>query len=716
MMDMCSPLFSLSLPPTRTTGLSGLAQERPSLAPTVAPSPTLGGGMQSPIAPGCSGSWGSWSPGAGVESPTWTVPLPADNIMGVPSPGVLDVVAKAASREGADEPPAVASSPVGDKEQLLSLRLRPMATMAAGTGGGGGGWGGQVAGGPVTSSNASRGELDGLYVPTEGEGATWTALPQDGSGGPGSTMMAPMGGVPGASLDLRVPHDATRPPVSSSLQPLPGLVDGASAEALRWGGVPTTTAGHNVPTDATRPPVSMSLHPQSGVSGGFSSEAFRWASAAATRGEGSHGRRPTIPPVAHVPDLPTFPASSGSRGVVGDCSGGRPPLPVVSSPAPATLSMAGGIPFQPYDFFRSNPVVTSSPESGERSPSPPGRYGSLGDTAALWSSLAPADLSRSLPLGAPTPSWPLLFSGPSQAAALTSNTVDRAFTSADISGSDTGSLGGAGAPAEDCGDTSGQEGSAPLQANAQASQPGGHGGSPSGGDASPPFGGSGAFSPGGAAPAPGGGSGAPPPPPGGGSSSSSDPASAAGGAEAAMARVAAAVEATAAAAANEWRMANVSRLNPTPPPPVVARLSNCKAAFVSRASRRARVWALTRELTAAAGPAAVAAVNAAARQAGEAARDEWKATHREELEAARAHVRVASDEVAYAPVVVTGEGAAGNGEGAAQARLHAARSAVRNLANKASAAGQRAVQAAQLEGLERALWSAFGHGDSLSEL
>lgn len=178
-----------------------------------------------------------------------------------------------------------------------------------------------------------------------------------------------------------------------------------------------------------------------------------------------------------------------------------------------------------------------------------------------------------------------------------------------------------------------------------------------------------------------------------------------------MARVAAVVEATAAAAANEWLTANFARLNPAPPPPVAARLSNCKAAFVSRASRRARVWALTRELTAAAGAAAVEAVHAASRRAGEAARDQWKAEHREEREAARAKVRVASDEVAYAPVAGHGGGASGDDEAAAVARLQAARHAVRTLANKASSAGQRAAQVAELEALERALWSAYGRAE-----
>ncbi|GAB0492500.1 hypothetical protein MMPV_003763 [Pyropia vietnamensis] len=171
-----------------------------------------------------------------------------------------------------------------------------------------------------------------------------------------------------------------------------------------------------------------------------------------------------------------------------------------------------------------------------------------------------------------------------------------------------------------------------------------------------------------------------------------------------MARVTAVVEATAAAAANEWLTSNFARLNPPPPPSEAARLSNRKAAFVSRASRRARGWALTQELTAVAGPAAVAAVHAAARRVGEAARDEWKATHREAQEAARAQVRVASDEVAYAPVA--GQHAEETGAGAAVARLQAARHAVRTLANKASSAGQRAAQAAELDGLEAALWRA----------
>lgn len=703
MMDVCSPLLSLSLPSPRVTGFSELAQERPSFAPSMAPSPTLGGGMQSPIAPGASGSWGSWSPGAGMESPTWPVPLPAENTWGVPSPGVLDAVTTAASRAGAGESAAVASSAVGDKEPSLSLRLRPMDTSAGGLGGGGGGWGGLVAGGAGTSGNAARGGLDGLCASIGGVGATWAARSQDGNGDPGATMVASMGGVPVTSSGRHVLHDVTRPPVSSSLQSQSGLSGGFSSEALRWGGVPATSAGHRVPHHATRPPASSTSQPQSGLGGGVSSKTLDWAPTIASGGEASHQTRPTVAPVEAVNDLSNFPSSSGSRGVVSDCGGGRPPLPVVRSPTPVTFSTPGGVPFQPYAFFQPNPVVTSSPESGERSPSPPGGRESLSDATTLWSSLGPTGPGRGVPLGAPPPSWSPLISGLAEAAASSLNTGDRAFAAVDFGGSGTGPLVGAGEPAEDRDDSSGQDGSDLLPAVMGAPQPGGGGDAPSSGDAPPLHGGSGAPPRSGAAP-----------PPGGGSSSSSDPAPVAGGAEAAMARVVAVVEATATAAANEWRTANFARLNPPPPPPVAARLSNRKAAFVSRASRRARSWALTQELTAAAGPAAVAAVDAAARRAGEAARDEWKAAHREEREAARAQVRVASDEVAYAPVVVPGECAAGDGDGAAVARLQAARNAVRNLANKASAAGQRAAHAAQLDGLELALWRAYGQGEGRS--
>lgn len=691
-MDMCSPSLSLSLPTPRMTAFSG--QERTPLAPAVALPSTLGGGLQSPfapgggrlpspIAPGGGGSWGpTWSPGAGMESPVWSVPLPVENGWGMPSPGVLDVVTAAASRGGAGEPAAAAAPAVGNSEPSLSLRLRPMDGIAGGLGGGGAGWGSLVAGGAGTGSGAGRGQVDGLCLLASGMGAAWPD--------PGATMVAPMEGMPAPSTG-----HAIRLPVSTTLQP--------------QSGVPVSSA---LPPQSSMPassamqppvgwPVSSALQPQSGLAGGFPTEAHRWAPSAPARGVEHHEAKPFGPPVAGVSELPDFPEASGGHGFVGDCGGGRPPLPVVSSPSPATFSMAGGVPFQPHAFFQGNPLVTSSSESAaERSASPPARQESPGEATPLWSPLAPADPTRGLPLGPPPPSWSPLISDLAQAAASSMTGVDRAFATVDSGGSSTGQVVAGGGPA----DSLGRGGGGLLAADEGASQPGGDSGAPSlGGGVPPPSGSSGA-----PPPAPAGGDAQPP---GGGMGISPDAAPVQEGGEAAMARVAAVVEATAAAAAEEWLTANFARLNPAPPPPVAARLSNCKAAFVSRASRRARVWALTRELTAAAGAAAVEAVHAASRRVGDAARDQWKAEHREEREAARAKVRVASDEVAYAPVSGHDGVASGDDEAAAVARLQAARHAVRTLANKASSAGQRAAQVAELEALERALWSAYGRAE-----
>lgn len=697
-MDMCSPLLSLSLPTPRVTAFPG--QERTPLAPAMGQPPTLGGGLQSPfapgggglpspIAPGGGGVWGpTWSPGAGMESPVWAVPLPVENGWGFPSPGVLDVVTAAATRGGAGEPVAAAAPAAGSSDSSLSLRLRSMDTIAGGLGGGGGGWGSLVASGAGTCSGAGRSQLDGLCFPASGVGAACTARPQDDNGEPGATMAAPVGGLPAPPA-----RHAVRPPMSSALQPQSGLLESStlpSPPSLRVSSTMQSQAGW---------PVSSELHPQSGLAVGFLGEVLRWAPTAPARGAGPHEEKPPVPTVGGMTELPDFPVSSGGHGLVGDCGGGRPPLPVVGSPSPASFSMAGGVPFQPHAFFQSNPVVTSSSDSAaERSASPPAGQESPGEVTPLWSPLAPTGPIRGLPLGPPPPSWTPLSSDLAHAAASSLTGVDGAIAAVGIS---TGHAVAGGGPAG----SSGRGGSGLLAADEGASHPGGGGGAPPLGGGAPPPGGSSDTSP----PAAPAGGDAPPLVGGSGTSPGAVPVQEGG--EAAMARVAAVVETTAAAAAHEWLMANVARLNPAPPPPVAARLSNCKAAFVSRASRRARVWALTRELTAAAGDTAVKAVQAASRRAGEAARDQWKAEHREEREAARAKVRMASDEVAYASVAGHGGGASGDEEAAAVARLQAARHAVRTLANKASSAGQRAAQVAELEALERALWSAYGRAE-----
>lgn len=677
----------------------------------------------------------------GMESPTWAVPLPADQCWVASSPGVLDAVMTASSKGGAGAPIAAAPPAVGDREPSVSLRLRPMDVTTGGMGSGGSGWGALVAGSTSTGISAARVEQDVLGVPGGGVGAMWMCRPPDGTGDPGATNEASMNSTPASSEG-----NANRSPASSALpqqfasglgggrgrmDPVAGGggtscnsarrdlgsvrgqgVDGTWAARSQRGNdhlgatvtattgeMPATSAGN-----ASRPPVSSSLQLQSGMAHNSSTETPHWAPSGATRDGALQETRRMVLPVAGVTDLPEFPSSAGCHRL-GDCSSSRPTLPVVGSPAPATFSIARGIPSQSQDFFQPNPVETAPPKMAERSACSSGGQESPDVAAPLWSPLAPSNPNTGLPLGAPPSLWSPLLSDLVQTTALSLSRVDRAFVAVDNGESVRNA-------AEDRDKSSGQDEIAPLPADHGASQLTGDRRAPLDGKAPPQDGGGGApppaSPPGGGesvvpssrdAPIPNDGSGAP----------SSGPAPAVGGGEAAMARVTAVVEATASAAANEWLTANFERLNPPPPPPVAARLSNCKAAFVSRASRRARVWALTQELTAASGPAAVAAVHAAARQAGDAARDEWKATHREEREAARAQVRIASDEVAYAPVV--GQRAAGTRAGAAVARLQAARHAVRTLANKASAAGQRAAQAAELEGLEVALWRAYGRGE-----
>jgi len=180
------------------------------------------------------------------------------------------------------------------------------------------------------------------------------------------------------------------------------------------------------------------------------------------------------------------------------------------------------------------------------------------------------------------------------------------------------------------------------------------------------------------------------------------------GGAAAMARVAAAVEAANAAATERWSADNAERLRTCDSPAQSSRLSNLRAAYVSRAVRRAKSVALKQEVALAAGPTVLAAVDTTARAAGMAKRQEWAATHRDAVNAAKAEVRVATLAAHVAAPISGGGGAAV--AGAAGIRLRVARKEARKLANRASAAGQRAELAAEAQALEQALWRAYEGG------
>jgi len=180
------------------------------------------------------------------------------------------------------------------------------------------------------------------------------------------------------------------------------------------------------------------------------------------------------------------------------------------------------------------------------------------------------------------------------------------------------------------------------------------------------------------------------------------------GGAAAMARVATAVEAANAAATERWSADNAERLRTCDSPAQSSRLSNLRAAYVSRAVRRAKSVALRQEVALAAGPTVLAVVDTIARAAGMAKREEWTRTHRDEANAAKAEVRVATLAAHVAAPMNGGGGAAA--PGAADIRLRVARKEARKLANRASAAGQRAELAAEAQALEQALWRAYERG------
>eukprot|EP00168_Porphyra_purpurea_P015458 TRINITY_DN4764_c0_g1_i1.p1 TRINITY_DN4764_c0_g1~~TRINITY_DN4764_c0_g1_i1.p1 ORF type:complete len:637 (+),score=102.36 TRINITY_DN4764_c0_g1_i1:1248-3158(+) len=120
------------------------------------------------------------------------------------------------------------------------------------------------------------------------------------------------------------------------------------------------------------------------------------------------------------------------------------------------------------------------------------------------------------------------------------------------------------------------------------------------------------------------------------------------GGAAAMARVAAEVDAANAAATEQWQTVNAERLRACDSPTEASRLSNLRAAFVSRAGRRAKKVALKREVALAAGAPVLAAVDSAARAAGVARRNEWAVAHQGVVHEAKAEVQLATAAAAIA--------------------------------------------------------------------